>query len=201
MFLQLAAENPEIRLVQRCEPHPDRWLHLDELSPGCCHGSQKDGHDPDAPAAHVMTQVTTPDQAQPSPVLPGKELPVEEHWLIYDCVVSDRFRLLQAMGPQLLVGMQVLTNALRGLHLLRCKAGEEQEPFQLQDVFLYSQWSRGRVVRLAARDRTGSRSDPLPPGAARGWLTMPQSASNAGQGIRQGVCKARHKQTVAYGRY
>ena len=28
---------------------------------------------------------------------------------------------------------------------------------------------KGRVVRLAARDRTGSRSDPLPLGAARGW--------------------------------
>ena len=73
-------------------------------------------------AAHDIAQVADPNQAKPGPVLSGKglpecicELPVEEQWLTHDCVVTDRFRLSQAMGPQLLVGMQVLPDALRGL--------------------------------------------------------------------------------------
>ena len=39
-----ARPDAAIRRVRRCTPHHGRWLHLDELSPGCWQGSQKHGH-------------------------------------------------------------------------------------------------------------------------------------------------------------
>ena len=50
-------------------------------------------------------------------------------------VLSGRITLpYKESTVQLLVGMQVLPDALRCLYLLRCKAGEEQESAQLPDV-------------------------------------------------------------------
>ena len=100
-----ARPDAAVRRVRRCIPLRCRWLHLNELSPGCWQGSQKDGHAlPHRPirmlrAAREIAQVADPDEAKPGPVLPSKglhvctcELPVEEQGLTHDCFVAERFR-------------------------------------------------------------------------------------------------------------